>query len=94
MTAEPGRTPVQVAIDALVAVHATGGDFPGMLASILTAVAARAAVKHDEYPDLADILVAGRSGSWEASLVRQLVEGTAVGEDRAEIARWAAWPPG
>ncbi len=47
-------------------------DFAGWLADVLARVAARAGSS--------DALTAGRPGSWEASLVDQLVKGT-VGYD-------------
>jgi len=43
-------------------------DFPGWLAGVLATAAARLGSS--------DALIAGRPGSWEASLVDQLVKGT------------------
>jgi hypothetical protein len=48
-------------------------DFPGWLTDILAAVAARHGSSH--------ALVAGRPGSWEASLITHLVRGTIGWDD-------------
>jgi len=51
-------------------------DFPGWLAAVLAAVAAQHGSSH--------ALVAGRPGSWEASMVTHLVCGT-IGWDDEEL---------
>ena len=60
------------AVEALTAAVEAEHDFPGWLAAVLAEVAARTGGS--------DALTAGRPGSWEASLVDQLVKGT-VGYD-------------
>lgn len=62
----------RAAVDALTAAVSAEHDFPGWLAAVLAQVAAR--------KGSSDALTAGRPGSWEASLVDQLVKGT-VGYD-------------
>jgi hypothetical protein len=57
-------------------------DFADIAAHVLTTVAANLGS--------VETLLAGRSGSWEADLVRQLVTGTA-GED-GELVRWRTEP--
>lgn len=59
-------------IDALAAAVDREHDFPGWLAAVLAQVAARKGGSA--------ALLAGRPGSWEAMLVRQLLAGT-VGEN-------------
>jgi hypothetical protein len=66
------------AVAALTAAAKTEHDFPGWLADVLAVVSAKLGSTA--------ALTAGRPGSWEAALVRQLVEGT-VGED---LEQWAA----
>jgi hypothetical protein len=56
-------------------------DFPGWLAAVLCAAAARLGGL--------DALTEGRAGSWEAALVGQLTEGTA-GDGRA-LDGYSAW---
>ena len=70
------------AMKALGEAVASERDFPGWLAGVLARVAA---AKGSSYA-----LIAGRPGSWEASLVNQLVCGT-VGWDDEDLDRYA--PP-
>lgn len=56
------------ALDALTRAVRAEHDFPGWLAGVLAGTAARLGSS--------DALIAGRPGSWEASLVDQLVKGT------------------
>lgn len=58
-------------VEALVSAATDGRDFAGWLASVLAKAAAQLGST--------DALLASRSGSWEAALVRQLLRGT-VGE--------------
>lgn len=58
-------------------------DFAAIVAQVLTAVAANVGS--------GETLLAGRSGSWEADLVRQLVNGTA-GEDPDDLLSWRTEP--
>jgi hypothetical protein len=60
------------AVDALAAGWDAEHDFAGWLADVLARLAAQLGSS--------EALVAGRPGSWEVSLVRQLLQGT-VGED-------------
>ena len=62
----------RAAVDALTRAVDEEHDFAGWLADVLARVAAR--------KGSSDVLTAGRPGSWEASLVDQLVKGT-VGHD-------------
>ena len=62
----------RAAVDALTRAVGEEHDFAGWLAGVLARVAAR--------KGSSDALTAGRPGSWEASLVDQLVKGT-VGHD-------------
>jgi len=57
------------AIDAITRAASTEHDFPGWLAHVLASAAARLGSSN--------ALTAPRPGSWEASLVDQLVQGTA-----------------
>jgi hypothetical protein len=72
----PGRRSVpahtRAAVDALTRAVNKEHDFAGWLAGVLAQVAAR--------KGSSGALTAGRPGSWEASLVDQLVKGT-VGHD-------------
>jgi hypothetical protein len=61
------------AITALTTAVQHEHDFAGWLAAVLAAVAARHGSSY--------ALIAGRPGSWEASLVTQLVRGTAGWDD-------------
>ena len=61
------------AITALSAAVQHEHDFPGWLAGVLAAVAARHGSSY--------VLVEGRPGSWEADLVSNLVRGTAGWDD-------------
>jgi hypothetical protein len=63
---QPGYT--RPAIDAITQAASTEHDFPGWLAHVLANAAARLGSS--------DTLTARRPGSWEASLVDQLVKGT------------------
>lgn len=67
-----GTDYTRAAADALTAAVDAEQDFPGWLAAVLAQVAAR--------KGSSDALTAGRPGSWEASLIGQLVKGT-VGQD-------------
>jgi hypothetical protein len=58
-------------------------DFADIAAQVLTSVAANLGS--------VETLLAGRPGSWEADLVRQLVEGTA-GYDPGDLLRWRTAP--
>lgn len=58
-------------------------DFADTVAQVLTAVAANVGS--------IGTLLSGRPGSWEADLVRRLLEGTA-GEDVDELVRWRTEP--
>lgn len=84
MTAGPGANLDSVAIQVLTKaarrtnVDGSVCDFAGFLAYVLAATAANVGG--------AERLLAGRSGSWEASLVRSLVEGT-VGDDQLDLLR-------
>jgi hypothetical protein len=60
------------AADAITQAARAEHDFAGWLAAVLATAAARLSSS--------DALIAGRPGSWEASLVDQLVKGT-VGHD-------------
>ena len=60
------------AVAAVIAAARTEHDFAGWLAGVLAAAAGQLGSS--------DALIAGRPGSWEASLVDQLVKGT-VGHD-------------
>jgi hypothetical protein len=60
-------------------------DFGGWLAAVLAEVAAR--------KGSSDALIAGRPGSWEASLVDQLVKGTVGWHDEYLGGRGEAPPP-
>jgi hypothetical protein len=72
----PGRCSApaytRAAVDALTRAVDNEHDFAGWLADVLARVAAR--------KGSTDALTVGRPGSWEASLVDQLVKGT-VGHD-------------
>ena len=70
MTGDPPFT--RQAVTAIARAVDTEHDFAGWLAAVLAEVAA---IKGSS-----DALTAGRPGSWEASLVDQLVKGT-VGYD-------------
>ena len=65
----------RAAIEALTRAADTEHDFAGWLADVLARVAAR--------KGSSDALTAGRPGSWEASLVDQLVKGTVGYDDEA-----------
>lgn len=67
---DPGHT--RKAVQALSMAVEKEHDFAGWLAAVLARVAAR--------KGSSDALTSGRPGSWEASLVDQLVKGT-VGYD-------------
>jgi hypothetical protein len=73
----PGRHSVpahtRAAVEALSRAVDQEHDFAGWLADVLARVAAR--------KGSTDALTAGRPGSWEASLVDQLVKGTAGHDD-------------
>jgi hypothetical protein len=70
MTGDPSYT--RQAVEAMTEAVESETDFPGWLAGVLARVASRAGST--------GALTAGRPGSWEASLVDQLVKGT-VGYD-------------
>jgi len=70
MTGDPAYT--RSAVKAVAQAVEREHDFAGWLADVLARVAAR--------KGSSDALTAGRPGSWEASLVDQLVKGT-VGYD-------------
>ena len=63
--------------------HTEPNDFAGIACHVLTAVAANIGS--------VDELLAGRSGSWEADLIRQVVEGTAGTDDR-DLLAWRTEP--
>lgn len=63
--------------------HTEPDDFAGIACHVLTAVAANIGS--------VDELLAGRSGSWEAALIRQVVEGTAGTDDR-DLLAWRTEP--
>ena len=64
----PDSPYTRAAVEAMARAVDAEHDFAGWLASVLARTAAHAGS--------ADALTAGRSGSWEASLVEQLVKGT------------------
>jgi hypothetical protein len=66
MSSDPAYT--RQAVGALAQAVEHEHDFAGWLAAVLAQVAAR--------KGSSDALTAGRPGSWEASLVDQLVKGT------------------
>jgi hypothetical protein len=68
---DPGYT--MAAVEALTEAVEHEHDFPGWLALVLAAVAAR--------KGSSDILSAGRPGSWEAMHVDQLVKGLTGHDD-------------
>ena len=68
------------ALGALTRAVITEHDFPGWLAGVLARVAA---ARGSSYA-----LIAGRPGSWEASLVNQLICGT-VGWDDQDLPLYA-----
>jgi hypothetical protein len=70
-----GEDSNDAALAALARAHATEADFAGFLAQVLAALAARLGS--------AGAVTAGRPGSWEASLVDQLLHGT-VGDGQQE----------
>jgi hypothetical protein len=70
MTGDPAYT--RSAVKAMTQAVAAEHDFAGWLADVLAQVAAR--------KGSSGALTAGRPGSWEASLIDQLVKGT-VGYD-------------
>lgn len=63
--------------------HTEPDDFAEIACHVLTAVAANIGS--------VDELLAGRSGSWEAALIRQVVEGTAGTDDR-DLLAWRTEP--
>jgi hypothetical protein len=69
--ADPAYT--RSAVNAIARAVDQEHDFAGWLADVLARVAAR--------KGSSDALTAGRPGSWEASLVDQLVKGTAGYDD-------------
>lgn len=71
MTAPYTAAAVEAVTEAVEREH----DFAGWLAGVLATVAAR--------KGSSDALTAGRPGSWEASLVQQLVKGTVGYDDEA-----------
>jgi hypothetical protein len=71
MTGDPAYT--RHAVKAIAQAVEHEHDFAGWLAAVLAAVAARQGTS--------DALTAGRPGSWEASLVDQLVKGTVGWDD-------------
>ena len=89
--------PITVAVDALTAAARTTrvmgkgttreqtipADFAEIACQVITAVAANIGSTEE--------LLAGRSGSWEASLIRQIIGGTAGYEDDALLA-WRTEP--
>jgi hypothetical protein len=79
MTGLPDHT--VAAIAALLDGHGAEGDFAGWLAGVLARMAASLGSSA--------ALIAGRTGSWEAGLVDQLVKGT-VGHDDADLRYWRA----
>lgn len=66
MTGGPDYTPQ--AVEAIAAAVEHEHDAPGWLADVLGQVAARVGGS--------GVILAGRPGSWEAALVRQLLAGT------------------
>lgn len=84
MTTDPGANldakEIQVLTEAARRTNVDGSecDFAGSLAFVLAATAANVGG--------AERFLAGRSGAWEASLVRSLVEGS-VGDDRLDLLR-------
>jgi hypothetical protein len=79
MTWPPDDGYTREAIAILTAAARREPDFAGWLAPVVTTVAATVGST--------EILLAGRPGSWEATDVRHLVEGTA-GPDPADLAPW------
>jgi len=80
----PGRPPevaghTHAAVEAIVTAVSEEQDFGGWLGSVLCRAAARLGSS--------EALIAGRPGSWEASLVYQLVAGT-VGPDDEFLSRY------
>ena len=75
-----GQDCTDTAVAALARAHQAGGDFCGWLAMILARLAARLGSSA--------AVTAGRPGSWEASLVRQLLAGT-VGEGDEHLDAYA-----
>jgi len=75
---QPGHT--RPAIDAIAQAATTERDFAGWLADVLAHAAARLGSSA--------ALTASRPGSWEASLVDQLVKGT-IGHDDELLPRYA-----
>ncbi len=63
------------AVEAVTQAVASEPDLAGWLAGVLATVAAR--------KGSSDALTAGRPGSWESSLVSQLLKGTVGYEDEA-----------
>ena len=76
----PERSYTGDAIGAIKTAARTEQNFAGWLAAVLCTVAAELGSS--------DALTAGRPGSWEASLVDQLVKGT-VGHDDEHLATYA-----
>ena len=76
-----GQRPVddRAVVEWMVAVATSGADFAGWLAATLARTAALVGGTEQ--------LLAGRPGSWEAGLVRQLLAGT-VGEDDEHLAQY------
>ncbi len=70
MTGDPAHT--RQAVDAMTVAVDSEHDFSGWLADVLARVAAEVGGS--------GVILAGRPGSWESALVRQLLAGT-VGED-------------
>jgi hypothetical protein len=71
------------AVEAVTAAVAAEHDFAGWLAAVLATAAAQLGSSA--------ALTAGRSGSWEAALVRQLLAGT-VGEDDEALGVYRVTP--
>jgi hypothetical protein len=80
MSTTETRACTRAAVKAMIQAVEHEHDFAGWLADVLTRVAAR--------KGSIDAVTAGRPGSWEASLVDQLVRGTA-GDDES-LPAWAA----
>src|SRR5258708_19571905 len=85
----PGRPPevaghTHAAVEAIVTAVSEEQDFGGWLGSVLCRAAARLGSS--------EALIAGRPGSWEASLVYQLVAGT-VGPDDELLSPHPEPPP-
>jgi hypothetical protein len=80
-----GQQPVddRAVVEQMVAAAASGMDFAGWLAGALARAAARLGST--------EALLAGRPGSWEAGLVRQILAGT-VGEDDEYLAQYRERP--